>query len=298
MKGRLRERVSTWKREGFRGEVLGWVEEGVKCVWEGEPRRGGRENKVEVEQVAFVVGEMERFRRMGVLKRVKRRPEVVMPLVVVGKGGECECKKWRLCVDGRELNEVMAKGRVRMEGLREVRHVVRKGDWLVKIDLKDFYLHFDLAEGEERRWGVEFGGAWWVFGATVFGFKRSAEVAARVSQEIVRKWRRKYGVRAMVWVDDFLLAFGSREEAEEGGRWARRYLEKLGFVVSEKSCLVASQKMEYLGLVVDTMKGELGVGEEKRKGVVDGLKQMVEGKVRTARELARVVGRVRSCSMG
>ncbi len=91
------------------GETLGLGEsdpyQGVK---------GGRENKVDESQV----GEMERFRKMGVLKRVKRRPEVVMPLVVAEKGGAWKCKKWKLCVDGRELNKVMVKGRVKMEGLQ------------------------------------------------------------------------------------------------------------------------------------------------------------------------------------
>ncbi len=138
MRGRLKERFLTWEREGYGEEILGWV----KCVYKGVPRWGVRENKVEESQVAFVVGEMERYRKMGALKRVKRRPEVVMPLVVE-KGDACQCKKWRLCVDGRELNKVMVKGRVKMEGLKEVGHVVRKGDWLVKINLKDYYLHFD-----------------------------------------------------------------------------------------------------------------------------------------------------------
>ena len=38
----------------------------------------------------------------------------------------------------------------------------------------------------------------------------------------------------MVWVDDFLLAFASREEAQEGAKWAVKYLEGLGFVVLER----------------------------------------------------------------
>jgi hypothetical protein len=46
--------------------------------------------------------------------------------------------------------------------------------------------------------------------------RRLAEVAGRVLQEIVRKWRRKHRVRALVWVGDFLLAFALREEAQEG----------------------------------------------------------------------------------
>ena len=176
MRGRLKERVSAWKKLGVGEEVLKWVEEGVKVMTRGIPKEGGRENKVKEEQTGFVVREMERFRRMGVLKRVRERPEVVMPLVVAEKGGACVCKRWRLCVDGREMNEVSEMKRVRMEGLRELRHVVRRGDWLVKVDLKDYYLHFDLKEGEERRWGIEFGGAWWVFRAAVFGFKTAAEV--------------------------------------------------------------------------------------------------------------------------
>ncbi len=42
--------------------------------------------------------------------------------------------------------------------------MVRKGDWLVKIDLTDYYLNFDLAAGTEGRWGgmvgVQGGSVW------------------------------------------------------------------------------------------------------------------------------------------
>ena len=115
----------------------------------------------------------------GLEQSVKRRLE---------KGGECNCKKWWLCVDGNGKGE---DGKIeRSEAGSE------KGDWLVKIDLKDFYLHFDLAEREERRWGVEFGGAWWLFRVAVFGFRRLAEVVSRVSQEEVKEevWKKNNGV--------------------------------------------------------------------------------------------------------
>ena len=55
MRGRLKERVSAWKKLGVGEEVLKWVEEGVKVMTRGIPKEGGRENKVKEEQTGFVV---------------------------------------------------------------------------------------------------------------------------------------------------------------------------------------------------------------------------------------------------
>jgi len=102
----------------------------------------------------------------------------------------------------------------------------------------------------------------------------------------------------MVWVDNFLVAFGSREEAEVGVKWVQGQLEELGFVISEKSMLNPSQRLEFLGLEVDTVEGKLFVGREKRERVREELAWLRGRKTCTARELARVVGRVRACVMG
>ena len=100
-----------------------------------------------------------------------------------------------------------------MEGMKELRHVVPKGWWMILIDLQDYYLHFRLKDGEEQRLRFHFDGSWWVYTAAVFGFGFSAYVASRTSQEIVRALRRKFGLKGMVWVDDFLFAFRTEEEA-------------------------------------------------------------------------------------
>jgi hypothetical protein len=111
-----------------------------------------------------------------------------------GKGGGC-------VVDEKELNKVMVRGRGRMEGVEGDKGMwCGKGDWLVKINLKDYYLHFDLAEGKEGRGGGWGRGGGKGLGRHVVGLQGSSVWVLEVSRgsskgvtgDIVRKWRRKY----------------------------------------------------------------------------------------------------------
>lgn len=116
------------------------------------------------------------------------------------------------------------------------------------------------------------GGRWWGreyfrFRAAGFGFRRSAEVASRVSKELLGVLRRK-GHRGLVWVDDFLLCFESREAAEKGMKEVVELLERLGFVVGQKSILTPTQRLEFLGLIIDSRVMKMFVPDGK-VGIVE-----------------------------
>ena len=297
---RLKSNIKRGREIGVSEEVLQWVGEGVRTKKLRKARSREPKNKITEEQEPFVWREVERFRRMGVLERVEGRPMLVHPLVVAEKGGKCMCKRWRLCVNGRELNDISEKRSVRMEGMRMVKHVVAVGWWMISIDISDFYLHFGLAKGEEQYWGIWFKGSYWVFKSAVFGFSVSGFVASRVSQELVRVLRRTFAVRGMVWVDDFLFAFRTEEEAKLGAKLVQRFLAGLGFAISiEKSILEPTQSLTYLGLEIHAKEGRLRVGEEKRAGIVEAITKIQEKGVwgkSTAREVAGLVGKLKSVS--
>ena len=141
------------------------------------------------------------------------------------------------------------------------------------------------------------GGEFYVFMAAVFGFTILAQVASRVSKEVMSVLRRE-GMSGMVWIDDFLFAFRMREEAEIGGKRVVERLKGLGFVVNKEKCvLVPRQRMEYIGFMIDSVKEELGLSEKrvkKTREVIEEVLGRVEEDRLTARWLARAVDCVRS----
>lgn len=297
--GRLRERVGEWRKVGVSEKVLGWVEEGVRSVWMREPKRGEKENCVAEEDRGFVGRELGRMVRLGVLEERSVKPRVCHALVVARKEGKCVCKTRRLCVNGKEVNAAAGRERETMEGLKGVKFVVEQGDWMIKVDLQDYYLHFRLEKEEREWWGVRWGRKYFRFRAAIFGFRRSAEVASRVSKELMRILNRR-GHRGLVWVDDFLFCYRTKEQAEAGAEEVVRFLEGLGFVVGQKSVLEPVQRIGFLGLEIDSVSMRIYVPQTKVDKLREELKEVaVSGrKGIVARRLAEVVGRLNSVDKG
>lgn len=63
---------------------------------------------------------------------------------------------------------------------------------------------------------------------------------------------RKLGWRLIFYLDDILLLGGSKAEATEAVTVVANLLADLGFVINEaKSIMEPSQKLEYIGLIID-----------------------------------------------
>jgi len=299
--GRLRERSQVWEGLGVSEKVKKWVRCGVSVVWKEEPRKSRKMNRVRKEDHSFAVRELTRMERLRVIEESEMEPRLCHAMVVAEKEGKCVCKNRRLCIDGLELNRASGEERERMEGLKAVKYVVRKDDWMIKVDIKDYYLHFQLEEKERTWWGVRWGRKWYKFRAAVFGFRRSAEVASRVSKEVMRALRKR-GLRGIVWVDDFLFCFRSREEAERGKEVVVGVLESLGFLLSEKSELTPIQSIWFLGMIIDTKECVIQIPQEKVQRIVSDLKEVQkcieDGNTLTARRLAEIMGRLNAIQMG
>jgi hypothetical protein len=52
--------------------------------------------------------------------------------------------KTPVCLDARPLNHFVEHLHFKMEGIQTLRHMVRPNDHLIKIDIKDAYLHIPL----------------------------------------------------------------------------------------------------------------------------------------------------------
>ncbi len=76
----------------------------------------------------------------------KARQGVTSPLLLVKKKNG----KWRPCMDLRFVNRALPYKKFKMEGLKQLRQMIKKGDFMTSIDLKDGYLHVPIAEESQR----------------------------------------------------------------------------------------------------------------------------------------------------
>ena len=136
-----------------------------------------------------------------------------------------------------------------------------------------------------------------VFTVLSFGLSTACYLFNKLMRPLVRHWRGR-GLKAIVYLDDGIVAVKGEHRALEESALVRHELECAGFVINlEKSLWVPSQSMEWLGFNIDLCKGEFSIPAN----ILDSLKlqlfAVAEAFTVPARQLASVIGKIMSMSM-
>jgi hypothetical protein len=137
-----------------------------------------------------------------------------------------------------------------MENLESVRFLVRKGDWLAKVDLKDAYFTVAVKDSHHKYLRFRWKNRVFVFNCMAFGLSPAPRIFTKILK-VVMAFLRRRGIRLVIYLDDILILNESKE-----GLLADidiDLLQSLGFLINwEKSIIVPTQTIEYLGLIVDS----------------------------------------------
>ena len=160
---------------------------------------------------------------------------------------------FRPVINLKPLNQFMTTTHFKMESLAMLRNLLRPGDWVASIDLKDAYL--SVAIWEEHRKYLQF--AWssklYEFQCLPFGLCIT-KLLKPVQSHLLHQ-----GVRLVMHLDNMLVIAQRREELEGQLQQITSLLETLGFVVNqENSQLATSQTIQYLGFLIDSREMKSG----------------------------------------
>jgi hypothetical protein len=161
---------------------------------------------------------------------------------------------FRPIVNLKPLNSFVKYEHLKMENLETVRFLVRKGDWFVKLDLKDAYLTVPIQNSQKKYLRFKWNGRIFQFKCMAFGLAPAPRVFTKLLKVVVA-FLRKQGIRLVVYLDDFLIMNESEEGARADLKSMLDILEFLGFLINwEKSVTNPANIMEYLGMIVDSNK--------------------------------------------
>ena len=100
---------------------------------------------------------------------------------------------------------------------------------------------------------------------------------------------RNKGVRLVIYLDDMAIISSSRELSSQEAGIIVQILESLGFIINrEKSVLFPSQKIVFLGYVIDSVAGTVSLPEEKLNKVKEQTLSLSRNLQCSIRELAHV----------
>ena len=154
--------------------------------------------------------------------------------------------------------------------LRWYNKMIGRGGGVVLIDPQDVY--WCVLMHPNHRIFLQF----WRTPARVTPFQPlwSPGVVYKLLKPIVAAFVRYLGVRLLIYLDDLLLLNQSQTALEKDKCLLLVLLHKLGFVVNQqKSMLISTQKIEYLGFVINS--GLLA--SHRRRLTIDGLAAVCNG---------------------
>ena len=149
---------------------------------------------------------------------------------------------WRPVIDLSLLNLKVQKTSFKMETLQSVLPSIRAGDWMVSLDLKDAYLQVPMHPESRKFLRFVACGKVYQFKVLCFGLSSAPQVFNRVMAP----------VRAFLHLNDWLIQASSREQVLLALETVLQLCSSLGIVVNwEKSLLIPTQRMVYLGVLLD-----------------------------------------------
>lgn len=153
----------------------------------------------------------------------------------------------------RPLNRFIKVLRFHVLRTADVLQVVSEGDWFTSVDLKDAYFHVPVAPHHRQFLRFAFKGQAYQFRVLPFGLSLAPRFSTRCIAAALSPLQSK-GVRILPYLDDWLICSATREQAIRDTTCLLTHVNQLGLTVNfAKSCLVPSQRIVFIGVVLDSI---------------------------------------------
>ena len=288
--GRLQYHMKSWNALTRDRWVLDAVR-GYRIDFVSQPHQASPPAPIRFNQVQeeLVAKELDELLQKGAVEKTEAHPEgfysILFP-VPKKDGGQ------RLVINLKALNTFVQPAHFKMEGIHTLKEIVKPGDWLAKIDLKDAY--FAIPIHPDHRCYLRFAskGSTYQFTCLPFGLSSAPWVFTKTLKPAIALLR-ELGVRIIVYIDDMLLLAETRSSLRNHIAGTRYILECLGFTVNQdKSIMEPTQEIEFLGITINTKQMIMCLPTEKLKKIQADARNLLGEAVTSARKLARLIGKM------
>ena len=158
------------------------------------------------------------------------------------------------------------------------------------IDLKDAYLSVHIHESSQKYLCFQWRNRSFAFPGLPFGLNTAPRIFTKLLRPVAA-YLRKRGIRIIVYLHDFLILGSSVEDSRTNTLLILDLLHFLGFTINwEKSILVPSQSLTFLGLCINSLALSLSLPEKKILNIHNKCHQILSNYTQSAREVASLVG--------
>ena len=191
----------------------------------------------------------------------------------------------------KPLNKFVPNQTFKMKAIHLIKDFLKPNFFMSKLDLSDAYYSIPIDKHSRRYLQFIFEGKLYQFKVLVFGLNTVPRIFSICMKPVVAFIRLK-GIMIIIYLDDILLAARTYHECLCQTNFATDLLESLGFRINrEKSQLIPSQHIPFLGFVVDSTTMIIGLPLEKIASIQSLAVALKESSQPvTLRSLSRFIG--------
>ena len=197
----------------------------------------------------------------------------------------------RPVINLKALNKFIVEEHFKMEGFHMVKDLIKPGDWLAKIDLKDAYFLVPVHPSHQKFLQFQWQDILYEFQCLPFGLSCAPRTFTKLMKPVVALLRER-GIRLIVYLDDILIMCSCQDTLVNQLRFVRDLFQVLGLLINEKkSQLDPSQEIVFLGLAISTTTMQVSLPKEKVAQIQQEAKQLQAMSEVSVQKLAMLVGR-------
>jgi len=198
----------------------------------------------------------------------------------------------RPVINLKHLNKFVKSENFKMEGLHTVKALLKRSDWMAKVDLKDAFFMVPIAPQFRHLLLFMWGEKTFQFNCLPFGLCTAPRVFTKVLKPSVEMLR-SLGIRLVIYMDDMLLMASSKQELMNHVQMSLFLLENLGFIInSKKSILTPAQEIEFLGMTINSVTMDLKLPGEKIKKIRQEVHRLISLQQPSAQLLSQLLGKL------
>ena len=136
----------------------------------------------------------------------------------------------RLVINLKRLNKYVVPHHFKMEGIHTLKDLLRRSNWMTKVDLKDAYFMIPIHTSDRPALRFSVRERHYQFTCLPFGLSCAPWVFTKTLKPVTTMLR-ELGVRLVIYIDDILIVAYTAEQARDHTLGLIYLLENLGFII-------------------------------------------------------------------
>ena len=188
----------------------------------------------------------------------------------------------------------------KFKSIDDVVDQLSEGAFMAVIDIKSAYravpINPDHWTYQGFRWGEEGDEKTYIDHRMCFGVRTGPYYFNLISNFIYETASALYDIRMVNYLDDFIVICDSRESCLEAQSLLVKFVRSLGFHISWQKVTPPANTVQYLGIIVDSIRMELRMPNDKLEKLRSLLRKHNAAKFITKRDLESLTGLLAHCS--